>query len=245
MSGMGELVDYSEEFDPALCKPTLDGFVRILRQRYKLANVAYVCAGFCSGNAKDGWVAATTYGDEWAAHYQEQGYARVDPVIASAARSVLPVDWAYLPRTRRKVYRMFEEAREAGIGSQGLTIPVRGPVNGVWGFLTATSFASAEQWQAQNDELARNLFFDAYKIHQLAFTLYGGVVPAHDMSTLSEREIEVLQQIANGAKISDIAVLMGVTANTVKTYLAAIRVKLRAFNSPHAVCIALRAGLIR
>ena len=224
MQGMGEVVEGSVEFDPALCKPTLEGFVGIVRRRYKLANVAYVCAGFHGGNGKDGWVAATTYSDEWAAHYQEQGYAKIDPVIASAARSVLPVDWGCLPRTRRKVYRMFEEARDAGIGSQGLTIPVRGPANGVWGFMTATSFASAEEWQAQNDELARNLFFDAYKIHQFAFTLYGGVMPEHDLSTLSDREIEVLQRIADGAKVPDIALLMGVTPNTVKTYLAATRV---------------------
>lgn len=232
------------EFDSDLSKPTLDGFVEIIRRRYSLAHVAYMCPSF-GGRERKEPVLAATYSDEWIAHYKEQDYGTIDPVINIGARSLLPVDWAGLPRTGKKVRRLFEEAQDAGIGKQGLTIPMRGPTNGLWALMIATSNDTDSDWKLRSEELTKNLFFVAHQVHHWAYKLHGNATWEHDIDTLSQRETEVLQRFADGTKLADIATSMGLKDMTVKAYLSTVRLKLHAANGSHAVAIAFRAGLIR
>ena len=58
------------------------------------------------------------------------------------------------------------------------------------------------------------------------------------------RELCVLTYLADGRARKEIAVLLGITANTVKSHQTQIMLKLGARNSTHAVVIAVRRGLI-
>ena len=62
---------------------------------------------------------------------------------------------------------------------------------------------------------------------------------------LTARELEVLTLIARGLATHNIARELFVTPNTVCSHVTRIRDKLSARNRPHAVAIAISAGLIR
>jgi DNA-binding NarL/FixJ family response regulator len=62
--------------------------------------------------------------------------------------------------------------------------------------------------------------------------------------TLSERELEVLRQIAAGSANKIIAVQLSICEETVKGHVKAILAKLDANDRTHAVTIAIRRGII-
>jgi DNA-binding NarL/FixJ family response regulator len=61
---------------------------------------------------------------------------------------------------------------------------------------------------------------------------------------LSEREIKVLQSLADGKTLKSIARSLKLAQITVDKYAAEIRYKLDADTTPNAVATALRRGLI-
>ena len=226
-----------------LTDQTLGGFNEFIRDRYGLANVAYLSPSFPGHSVLDPF-ASTTYTEAWTEHYRSQKYGTVDPAVLFGARSLLPVDWARLPRADKKVQRLFSEAQDAGIGRQGLTIPVRGPTNSHWALFFATSNESDRDWSSRRFELVRDLVHVAHYVHQRAFQLNVGDV-AVDLNAVTRREIEALEWSAEGKTLDDIAVLMRISAETVKSHLDSARFKLQAVNRVHAVSKAIRAGLIR
>lgn len=66
-----------------------------------------------------------------------------------------------------------------------------------------------------------------------------------DLPHLSPREVEVLALIADGAKVSEVADRLYMSASTVKTHIGKVYSKLGAHNRASAVRIALDQGLIR
>lgn len=61
---------------------------------------------------------------------------------------------------------------------------------------------------------------------------------------LTEREVEVLQQVARGASNADVAEKLGITINTVKTHLKHIYNKLKIENRTQAARYAMKTGLV-
>ena len=61
---------------------------------------------------------------------------------------------------------------------------------------------------------------------------------------LTQKEIDILQGIADGKRLSGIAASMKLCENTIKHYTLDIRLKLDAPTTPNAIAIALRRGLI-
>ena len=226
-----------------LTDQTLDEFNAFIRDRYGLANVAYLSPSF-PGHSVVNPFTSTTYDSAWTEHYRAENFGFVDPTITFGARSLLPVDWARLPRLDKKVQRLFGEAREAGVGHQGLTIPVRGPTNSHWALFFATSHENDRDWSNRRYELVRDLVHIAHYVHQRAFQLNVEDAPV-DLNVISKREVEALEWSAEGKTLEDIATLMRISAETVKSHLDSARFKLKAVNRIHAVTKAIRAGLIR
>ncbi len=212
-----------------LTDQTLDGFIDYVRGHYGLANVAYLCPSFRGRSISDPF-ANMTYSDAWIEHYKSQSYASIDPVINVGARSLLPVDWARLPRGGKKIQRLFDEAREAGVGQHGVTIPVRGPTNGLWALFIATSNETETNWNARRFELVRDLVHVAHYVHQRAYNLHVEEDQV-DLNAITKREIEALEWSAEGKSLADIAVLMRISLETVKAHLDSARFKLSALKS--------------
>jgi DNA-binding NarL/FixJ family response regulator len=71
-----------------------------------------------------------------------------------------------------------------------------------------------------------------------------GTMQANQVDTLTEREIEVLKLVAQGASNPQIAEKLFITINTVKVHLRNIREKLRVENRAQAAAYAVRCGLV-
>jgi len=228
--------------DADLAEQSLDGFIELIRRRYGLAHGVYLCPSFAGGSLFDPFV-ATSYSGEWIEHYRAQGYVAIDPVHNIGARSLLPLDWAQLPRTNKKVRRLFGEAKDAGVGRQGLTIPVRGPTSSLWGLFTVTSDESDGDWASRRFELMQDLIHVANYAHQRAVELHEGHTIL-DLNAVTLREIEALRWAAEGKSLEETAIFMRISAATVRAHLESVRHKLQALNRAHAVAKAIRSGLI-
>ncbi|WOJ91629.1 LuxR C-terminal-related transcriptional regulator (plasmid) [Methylocapsa polymorpha] len=127
---------------------------------------------------------------------------------------------------------------------QGLTIPIRGPINGVWALLLVTSTETEVEWAARLPERMRDLVHIAYYVHQRAFEPHARESPV-DLDAITKRESEALEWTAEGKTVEDIAILMRISPETVKAHLDSARYKLGALTRVHAVAKAIRAGLVR
>lgn len=65
-----------------------------------------------------------------------------------------------------------------------------------------------------------------------------------DMPSLSGRQLEVLQLLADGMDTEMIAGQVGLSEETVRTHIRRTATKLKATNRQHLVALGLRAGLI-
>ena len=72
-----------------------------------------------------------------------------------------------------------------------------------------------------------------------------GLVEHLSDEALSQREVEVLQQVAAGHRNRDIAARLCIAEETVKVHVKHIMGKLRANDRTHSVAIALRRGIIQ
>jgi len=62
---------------------------------------------------------------------------------------------------------------------------------------------------------------------------------------LTRREIEVIQWLAFGKSAGEIAVILSISATTVRAHTRRTLQKLSACNIPHAVAIAFRSGILQ
>lgn len=226
-----------------LTHKSLDGIIEFIRDHYGLANIAYVCPALRGCCITDPFL-ALAYSDIWVEHFQGEGYSFVNPVAPVGERSIVPVDWAYLPRFEKRVQRLFTDASEAGGGTQGLTIPVRGPANGVWALFSVTSYDSHAEWSARRYELMRDMVKVAHFVHQKAYELHVAEAKL-ELDALTKWEIEALQWAAEGSRLEEIGIMMRISVETVRAHLDSARYKLKALNRTHAITKAIRARLIR
>lgn len=187
-------------------------------------------------------VIAFTYPDDWVSYYVSRRLFTIDPVVRAGERSILPVDWCTLDKSPQPVRRLFDEAAEAGLGKQGLTIPIRGP-HGDHAIFTVTSDAPDADWQATKNAYVRDMQLLGAYIHARVVHLHlpEGSVTA---PALSRREVEVLRWAAAGKTIDETATILSLSSSAIRTYLDSARHKLDCLTKPQAVARAMQLGII-
>ncbi|WP_152047926.1 LuxR family transcriptional regulator [Aureimonas psammosilenae] len=184
----------------------------------------------------------STFPTSWLLRYRQQSYLNVDPVITQAANFVLPTDWGKLQAGRSKpVKQLFGEAREFGLGTQGISLPLRGR-HGELALFSLTSDLSKRDWDAWKRLHAGNLQLLGYHIHD---RVMAAEAPAERAERrLAPREIDVLRWAARGRTVRDTAEILDLSERTIRFYLELARTRLNALNTTHAVAIALEERLI-
>lgn len=75
---------------------------------------------------------------------------------------------------------------------------------------------------------------------------FDGYFPENGCSPdLTDREVEVLAYLSRGLEYDQVGDALFIARETVKTHARTARLKLRAKNTTHACCEAVRRGLIR
>ena len=218
-----------------------DAFLEVLVRTHGLTNAAYL-AHTIPGRAPEDPIVCATYSTQWIAHYIENNYLKIDPVIALDKTSVVPVDWQSIDKSSPLLRRFFGEASEFGVGRNGLAIPVRGP-RGDRAIFVVTSNETVTEWEKKKRALMRDLVLVSQYLHQQAMT-EAGVYRAKSEVKLAPREAECLRWAAAGKTVQDTAVILSISERVTRGYLDAARYKLNALNVAHAVGRAVSLGLI-
>ena len=184
--------------------------------------------------------ALATYSKDWQTRYFLRRYHISDPVIAYARSATQPFDWREVPHLSPEVEGFFEDARQHGVGANGITIPVRNRPNGLT-LVSLTSDGAPDEWESLTREHIANLQLVAVLLDYLAGKTWR--LPTSQIS-LSKREEQSLTWAARGKTVQEIADIMDVGYGSVRTYLDAARGKLKCVNVTHAVAVAIAVGII-
>jgi DNA-binding CsgD family transcriptional regulator len=208
-----------------------------LRNTYGISNAVYHAV-----NLDGAPYAALTYTPEWMDHYQDRNYVRVDPVVRGALQHFHPMDWKRLDWSNRESRAFLLEAQDAGIGNQGISIPIRGP-NGQFALFTVNHQCSDREWEVFSKEFLRDFLLISHYLHGRVVKV---MLPGGNRTNkpLSPRETDALKYLALGNSRSQIAETLSISEHTLRVYIDSARHKLGALNTVHAVSTAFNEGLI-
>ena len=230
-----DLIDLSTvSADDASHGAFLDG----LCQKLELDFASYATQNPLTG-AVQGYA---NYPEEWKRLYAAQGLQRIDPTLWRSVRSIAPVDWERF-HDDEGFTAVFGASREFGIGAQGITVPVRGPM-GDCGLLSVTRAAPREQWRKLKRQIMGELQAAAVHLHDSVMRSET-VTSMMRLPALSSREREILQWVAAGKSQQDVGDILSISHRTVEVHIRSAREKLGALTTPQAVGRAVRLGLIQ
>lgn len=226
-----------ECLDAAEGLPALQDASEALRDHYKIKHIVYHWV-----DAAGEQYGCGTYSDAWRDRYLEQGYLRVDPVIIGCFKQFHPVDWKQLDWSGKPVQEFFREAISYGVGNQGYSVPIRGPL-GQFALFTANHDCSDDVWQMFTENHRHELILAAHCFNERAQELEPDRRQEQSRA-LSPREIEAMTLLATGQNRAQVASALSISEHTLRVYIESARFKLGAMNTTHAVARALSRGLI-
>ncbi|SFU17042.1 DNA-binding transcriptional regulator, CsgD family [Pseudovibrio denitrificans] len=213
--------------------------IEAFRAAYEVAHVTLHMAQTRSQNVDMPYL-KTTYPKKWISEYILKGYVEIDPVVKQGFNQTSPFNWCdleILPESRF----LMEESIKFGIGKNGYSIPVMDR-SGRKSLVSINSNSTTLIWNkliAKNGNCWREI---SHVLHQKALIeLYDGVDPA---PPLSRRELECLSLTALGKDYKTIAILLGISEHTTRSYLKSLRQKFNCTNLAQAVSKAHSLGIL-
>lgn len=182
----------------------------------------------------------TTYSSDWEKHYFQNRYDDFDPVIQMAMKRVLPLEWEDIPKETAAVRAFFGEAEDFGVPSNGISIPVRGPI-GDRALVSLNSDCGEREWQRAKTFKLSDLTYCAHLIHSAVKSSYT-VGSRENQVSLSKREKDVLRWAARGKTCWETGQVLGLTERTVDFYIKNACAKLGASTKTQAVSLAISNG---
>ncbi|AMN47861.1 hypothetical protein ACG33_12275 [Steroidobacter denitrificans] len=178
------------------------------------------------------------YPRAWVAIYSEQQLHRIDPVFVRAGRTALPFFWdsrEFRIGVRPRQRKMLAEARRFGI-AHGYTIPIHSPrsplpLRASCSVIPDTSSIHRHSYFAVQ-LMAGHLFECAARLRNLNR-------PAVETPQLSRRQRECLELVGQGKSDWEIAMILGISAHTVHTYITAAMRRFQVSTRQQALVCAL------
>ena len=209
-------------------------------ERYGLKNAAYLGINIPGLTDNSRPYIAVTYSNDWVHHYCSENYFDVDPVLPSAMRSLMPLDWSRIEVANRKVMNFFGEAHEFGVGRHGLSFPIRGRY-GETALFSITQDCSDREWISFRKHCMRDFQILSFCFHELILRAESRFFRP---VSLSRRERECLFWAAKGKTFGEIATILSLSERTVKFYLDVARHKLGAVNVTEAVAKGISMNIL-
>lgn len=171
-------------------------------------------------------------------------YGAHDPYYHASRGSLEPVDWADVQRRADRLPAQqracMAYASDWGINC-GLTVPVH--VSGRrFAFVTAVGEPRDISWSEQVARAGSMLMLIAHYFDNAMIRLFER--RKAEVENVSQRELECLAWSARGKTVDEIAMILDLSADTVRVYLKRINRKLNTVNRSHAVAKAVYLGLI-
>lgn len=233
---MGPLEDFIERIQQANALEHLQSATEALRDLYDIDHIVYHWV-----NSVGERFGAGTYSSQWVDRYLEKDYLRMDPVIFGCFQRFHPVDWKQLDWSSKAARAFWKEASEYGVGNQGYTIPMRGPI-GQFALFTASHNCTDSEWESFLTANARDLMILAHEFNKAALAFE--TASAMPRPNLSPRELSAMTYLAKGFSRAQTADHLSISEHTLRVYIEAARHKLGALNTTHAVARALSSGII-
>lgn len=234
---MNKLVDMQAELSQAETLEKLQRATESIRDECGLQHVVYHWV-----NSVGERFGCGTYTSDWVDRYLEKDYLYIDPVILGCFNRFDPVDWKQLDWSSKPARTFFQDAVEHGVGTQGFSIPMRGP-NGQFALFTITQTCNDDDWEAFIENNKRDLIVVSHTFNEKALAFEEGVFNSMQPQ-LSPRELTTLALIAKGRSRAQAAEELSISEHTLRVYVESARHKLGAMNTTHAVARALALGLI-
>jgi DNA-binding CsgD family transcriptional regulator len=186
-----------------------------------------------------------SYQDEWRARYFAKGYMSIDPVVTHCVNKMTPYPWEQIKPLEQddKIVREFMgEAREFGLNS-GVSFPIHSPQ----GEFSIFSAASSQNTGHARKQILKAIpfthFFTAY-LHEYVRKIFQQQGLPLRKVPLIEQERQCLLWVTEGKTSWDTSEILGVSEQTVISYLQNICEKLNVFSPEQAVARAVSSGLI-
>ncbi|MDA8870897.1 LuxR family transcriptional regulator [Rhizobiaceae bacterium] len=212
-----------------------------LRDLYGLDTVSYHAASLSVMPQMLPYV-RSTYSSEWIKHYVEAGYLSIDPIINEGFDRSLPFDWSELDRSSPEQKAFFENSIKFGLGTCGLSIPVTDK-SGHRALFSVTSSHIEKDWEAFKTFHIKSLMEIAQLMHSVAMRDEDGAVS--DIPKISTRERECLHWISLGKETPDIAIILGLSEHTIRSYLKSARLKLNSSTLAQAIFKCVQLGFLK
>ncbi|PIP00581.1 LuxR family transcriptional regulator [Pleomorphomonas carboxyditropha] len=179
----------------------------------------------------------------WISHYQRHEFVRIDPMVSTSRKTVLPIDWQLLVDSTKESRFYFSEMRRFDIGSNGIGIPING-AQGDRAIFTVTSHVSdCGRWEMFIRRCVPELVVVGRYLHEYVMKF---IVPVGaNAGPLSRQEHNCLQLFADGHDAAAIADMLKLSIHTVRMHLRRSQRRLGAASRPEAVAIALVQGFIK
>ena len=219
-----------ERLDRVRKNDDLHSLLKDVKETYWLKNLSY--AGFNMGELtiKKPFI-SVTYKEDWIKHYNDNHYFELDPVLKIINKTILPIDWQSFDISNKKVRKFFAESQEAGVGENGISVPVRGRYGDLSVF-SLTSNSSEREWFDFKRQYMRDFQVLAVHFHQSVLSTNKIYKPEYN---LSERELEVLYWAACGKTADEVATILNITKRGVRFHISNILEKMNSSNVAHAV----------
>lgn len=181
------------------------------------------------------------YPKQWRERYDEQQYLAIDPVMAHARNSLIPLVWADIEQGTTQVRQLFWEAADFGL-HHGLTLPVHGRA----GEASCLSFSGRtslpDNSHARLDVMRRAQWFGMY-IHETVrrIALTRANLPQED-NPLTRREKECLRWASDGKTSWEIGTILGISERTAVFHLNNAAKKLGVQSRAHSIARAISLG---
>ena len=234
---MTKLETFLDALEKSQTPDDIQSSVEAVRDAYGISNAVYHAV-----NVGPRPYAALTYSPEWMQYYHDQKYVRVDPVVSGAMRQFHPMEWKQLDWSSKGSREFLGEAISAGVASQGISIPIRGP-NGQFALFTINDNCNDASWETFSKEYKRDMMLISHFIHKKVVDIF---VPEGEqaMAKLSPREKDTLKYLSLGLNRGQISEKLKISEHTLRVYIDSARHKLGALNTVHAVVTAYSKGLL-
>lgn len=217
-----------------------DGLLDSVRKIYGLKHVAYMGVNLPANTHREYFV-HNTYSHDWSRHYETRNYVSLDPVVRLGLNNLMPIDWSEVRDLSVEQLQFLGEAREFGIGNNGLSFPVRG-AQGELAVFSMSVDCTKSDWRLRKSSQMREYRIIAEYFHQRVLSHLGVSI---DLShALSDREKECLRWCGAGKTYWEISRILSVSESTVRFHMQNAIHKLDCLNQVQAVLKATKAGLI-